>query len=203
MIVKIAKELSTPKRGLSPNYSEFHVVMTFFILAENPMGRKTLAGRLDVGEGTVRTLIRKLQDQGLVCASPTGCQLTEKGNEMLANFKKRISYQPKIETGMITLGKANSAVLIRDAAKHIKSGMEQRDATISIGAVGATTIIFDKDGPRIPTITADENMRARMRVLCEDIKMKKGDVLVVGTGETEEEAERAAWAAAYTVLERM
>ncbi|MDI6888161.1 MAG: hypothetical protein QMC78_00490 [Methanocellales archaeon] len=203
MIVKIAKELGTPKRGLSPNYSEFHVVMAFFILGENPMGRKTLAGRLDVGEGTVRTLIRKLQDQGLVCASPTGCQLTEKGNEMLANFKKMVSYQPKIETGMITLGKANSAVLIRDVARLIKSGMEQRDAAISAGTMGASTLVFDKDGPRIPAITADERMRMRMRVLCEDMKMKEGDVLVVGTGETEEEANLAAWAAAYTVLERV
>lgn len=33
--------------------------------------------------------------------------------------------------------------------------------------------------------------------------MKKGDVLIIGTGETEGEAERAAWAAAYTVLERI
>ncbi|UZE92386.1 MAG: hypothetical protein IB616_00785 [Methanosarcinales archaeon] len=203
MIVKIAKELSTPKRGLSPNYSEFHVVMAFFLLGKNPMGRKALAERLDVGEGTARTLIEKLQDQGLVSASLTGCQLTEKGNEMLTNFKKRVSYQPKIETGVITLGKANSAILIRGAAKLIKSGMEQRDAAISVGTMGATTILFDKDGPRVPTITADENMRTRLRVLCEDMKMEKGDVLVIGTGKTEEEAERATWAAAYAVLERM
>ena len=202
MIVKIAKELSTPKRGLSPNYSEFHVIMTLFILGEYPMGRKALAERLALGEGTARTLIEKLQDQGLTCASPTGCRLTKKGNEMLAAFKKMVSYQPKIETGMITLGKANSAVLIRDAAKLIKSGMEQRDAAVSVGTMGASTLILNETGPRVPTITADENMLARMRVLCEDMCMQAGDVLVIGTGETKGEAERAAWAAAYTILEK-
>ncbi|MDI6639465.1 MAG: hypothetical protein QMC77_00620 [Methanocellales archaeon] len=202
MLVKIAKELSTPRRGLSPNYSEFHVILTFFILGECPMGRKALAERLALGEGTARTLIEKLQGMGLVRTSPTGCHLTKKGNEMLADFKKRVLYRPKIETGMITLGKANSAVLIRDSAKLIKSGMEQRDAAVSAGTMGASTIILDETGPRIPTITADENMRTRMRVLCEDVCMQAGDVLVIGTGETEGEAERAAWAAAYTILRK-
>lgn len=163
MIEKIAKELSTPKRGLSPNYSEFHVIMVFFILGEGPMGKKALAERLDVGEGTARTLIEKLQSRGLVRASPIGCYLTEKGSKMLAEFKKRVSYQPKTETGMITLGKANSAVLIRDAADVVKSGMEQRDAAISAGTMGASTLIFDETGPKIPTVTADEDMQTRMR----------------------------------------
>lgn len=201
MIVKITRELNTPKRGPSPNYSDFHVAMAFFNIGKNPVGRKTLAERLDVGEGTARTLIEKLQDIGLVRASPTGCYLTKKGNKMLAELKKRVSYHPKIDARHITLGRANSAVLVRDGAHRIKSGMAQRDGAMLAGAMGASTLILDETGPRIPMINADENMQANMRMLCEDVKMKKGDVLVIGTGETKREAERAAWAAACTILE--
>jgi len=203
MIEKIAKELGTPKAGVSPNYSEFHVVMAFFILGGGPMGRKALARRLDVGEGTARTLIEKLRDRGLLSASPTGYCLTEGGGKVLADFKKRVSYHPNVGGGCITLGRANSAILIRGAAKLVRSGIEQRDAAISVGTVGATTIVFDEDGLKVPTIDDDEDMRIRMKVLCEDMEMERGDVLVIGTGETGEGAERAAWAAAYTVLERV
>ncbi len=198
--MKITRELSTPKRGALPNYSDFHVVMVFFNIGKSNLGRKALAELLGVGEGTARTLIEKLQDIGLVKASPTGCYLTNKGNKMLEELKKRVSHHPKIDVGYVTLGKENSAVLVRGAAHRIKSGMEQRDAAISSGAVGASTLIFDETGPRIPMIDADENMQARMRMLCEDIKMKKGDILIIGTGESEREAERGAWAAACTIL---
>jgi hypothetical protein len=199
--LKITRELSTPKMGPSPNYSDFHVIMAFFNIGKNNLGRKTLAELLDVGEGTARTLIEKLQDIGLVRASPAGCYLTNKGNKMFEELKKRVSHHPKIDVGYITLGIENSAVLVRDAAHRIKSGMKQRDAAISAGAVGASTIILDEIGPRIPMINADENTQTRMRILCEDIKMKKGDVLIIGTGETQRDAERAAWAAACTILE--
>lgn len=42
----------------------------------------------------------------------------------------------------ITLGKFNYAVLIKNMADAIKSGIEQRDIAIKAGAVGATTLIF-------------------------------------------------------------
>ncbi len=199
--MKITREISTTKRGPSPNYSDFHVIMAFFNIGKNNLGRKTLAELLEVGEGTARTLIEKLQDIGLIKASPTGCYLTNKGNKMFEELKKRVSHHPNIDVGYITLGIENSAVLVRDAAHRIKSGMEQRDAAISAGAVGASTLILDETGPRIPMINIDENMQTRMRILCEDVKMKKGDVLIIGTGETKREAERAAWAAACTILE--
>ncbi len=200
-ILKITGGLSTPKRGASPNYSDFQVIMALFNIGQNPLGRKTLGELLGVGEGTARTMIEKLQDIGLVKASPTGCYLTKRGNKMLEELKKRVSHHPKIDVGYITLGKENSAVIVRDAAHKVKSGMTQRDAAISAGAIGASTLIFDEAGPRIPMINADENMQARMKMLCEDMKMKKGDVLIIGTGESEREAERAAWAAACTILE--
>ncbi|MDD2777482.1 MAG: hypothetical protein PHY36_03480 [Methanocellales archaeon] len=200
-ILKITGGLSTPKRGASPNYSDFHVIMAFFNIGKNPLGRKTLGELLGIGEGTARTMIEKLQDIGLVKASPTGCYLTKKGNKRLEELKKRVSHHPKVDVGYITLGRENSAVIVRDAAHKIKSGMTQRDAAISAGAIGASTLILDETGPRIPMINADENMQARMKMLCEDMKMKKGDVLIIGTGDSEREAERAAWAAACTILE--
>jgi len=201
--MELIDAINRPKKGPAPNYSAYHVIMAFFILGDGPMGRKALAERLDLGEGTVRTLIEKLYGLGLVSASAKGCRLTKRGDKMLMDIKKKVSYKPHIAAGTLTLGKANAAVLIRGTANMIKSGMEQRDAAITAGTMGASTIVLDESGPRIAMIVADDNMQVRMRVLCEDMKMEKGDVLVIGTGETGGEADLAAWAAAYTVLERM
>ncbi len=201
--MELMDAINKPKKGPLPNYSAYHGIMAFFILGDGPTGRRALAERLALGEGTARTLIEKLYGLGLVSASAKGCQLTKRGDKMLMNIKKKVSYKPHIAAGPITIGKANAAVLIRGTANMIKSGMKQRDAAIAAGTMGASTIILDEGGPRIAMIAADENMQSRMRVLCEDMKMKKGDVLIIGTGETGVEADLATWAAAYTVLECM
>ena len=42
----------------------------------------------------------------------------------------------------IALGKFNYAVLLKQASFAINSGLEQRDASIKVGALGATTLLY-------------------------------------------------------------
>ena len=42
----------------------------------------------------------------------------------------------------IALGKFNYAVLLNQASFAINSGLEQRDASIKVGALGATTLLY-------------------------------------------------------------
>ena len=42
----------------------------------------------------------------------------------------------------IALGKFNYAVLLKQSSFAIKSGIEQRDAAIKVGVLGATTLLY-------------------------------------------------------------
>lgn len=61
-----------------------------------------------------------------------------------------------IQKSSITLGKFNYAVLIKNMADAIKSGIEQRDIAIKAGAVGATTLIFKNGIFLIPETNFNE-----------------------------------------------
>lgn len=61
-----------------------------------------------------------------------------------------------IQKSSITLGKFNYAVLVKNMADAIKSGIEQRDIAIKAGAVGATTLIFKNGIFLIPETNFNE-----------------------------------------------
>lgn len=70
-----------------------------------------------------------------------------------------------IQKSSITLGKFNYAVLVKNMADAIKSGIEQRDIAIKAGAVGATTLIFKNGIFLIPETNFNE--------LSEESQLKK------------------------------
>lgn len=189
------------KRGPLPKFSEYHHILLLYIISEEIIGRQALSTRLEIGEGTIRTLIKKLIKIGVIKTSKKGCDLTDKGRKILSNLKDKIQYKPYVEAGTITLGIANASVLVRKSSEKVKSGLEQRDAAIITGAMGASTIIYTKNGPFMPGVKVDKSTSARILVLSEDMSMEIGDVLIIGTGEFKGEAEQAAWAAAYTLLD--
>jgi len=92
------------------------------------------------GEGSVRTLLKHLKMQGLVSSTNEGTRLTEKGKALSLELLQSIPSEANMPKCSIALGRFNYVVLLRNYAFVIKSGIEQRDAAIKIGALGATTL---------------------------------------------------------------
>ena len=108
----------------------------------------------------------------------------------------------EVPSSPLTVGAFNIAVLVRDAAPAIGSGMEQRDAAIKIGALGATTMVFSSSKLALPH--GEENLSESMPELHDKLvnalKPEENDVIIVGSGTNRSLAEIGAKMAAIKLL---
>ncbi|MFI5416170.1 MAG: DUF4443 domain-containing protein, partial [Nitrososphaerales archaeon] len=93
---------------------------------------------------------------------------------------------------------------LKDMAYNIRSGIEQRDASIKAGAVGATTLVFRNERLLLPG-TGEDLMRNDQKIhslIIEKMKPEENDVIIIGSSQSKKIAEMAAKSAAlYTIEE--
>jgi Domain of unknown function (DUF4443) len=101
------------------------------------------------------------------------------------------------------LGKYNYAILIKQMSFAVKSGIEQRDAAIKVGASGATTLLFKHNKFLIPQTNYDalKNEDQLEKQLIEDLHPHEKDVIIIGTDDfSKKRAEFAAKNAALITI---
>src|ERR687887_2935751 len=139
-LTKIASRYA-PSRMLS--FELVHIFKVFQLLDKNEhISRIFLCQELTLGEGSVRTLVKHLKMQNLVKSTNGGTRLTEKGKALSSEVLQSISSEGSMPKCSIALGKFNYVVLLKNYGFAIKSGIEQRDAAIKMGALGATTLLY-------------------------------------------------------------
>ncbi|MGB9622939.1 MAG: hypothetical protein ACPL07_03740, partial [Candidatus Bathyarchaeia archaeon] len=91
--------------GLSPAYSEAHVLKAIEIIGSLAgIGRKMLSKELGLGEGTVRTLVKRLKDEGILESSRGGMFLTGLGEKLLGDLHKSLR-ATELEETILTVGR--------------------------------------------------------------------------------------------------
>ncbi|MFQ5712284.1 MAG: DUF4443 domain-containing protein [Candidatus Geothermarchaeales archaeon] len=203
--VKILRELAKQKEaGPSPSFTEYHLSKALEIIGgKGPIGRIKLSEKLKLGKGATRTLIAHLQMASLVKTSKSGCVLTEKGLAILNELKSKLLSKVSVPSSSMTVGTHNLGIHVRDAGHKVRYGIEQRDAAVRAGAIGATTTIFRDGKLFMPPIsrTTTEDWPKIVTQLLEIFHPEENDVIIVCGADTEERAEDGALAAAWTLLE--
>lgn len=188
--------------GPSPSFSNIHAIKALELIAKGPVGRKKLAKELKLGEGATRTLIDRLKDYELATVSRVGCSLTKKGEKFWKALHNTFPRKVVLEKSGLTLAPFNIAILIKGCAGRVAVGMEQRDAALSTGAKGATTLLFKNDELVIPPdwrSVAKDFPRIHKEIVRSLMPMEN-DVVVIGSADTLEKAEYGALAAALSLL---
>jgi len=187
------------KRGALPKYSLHHLLWALFLISENArVGRKRLAKLMGIGEGTCRGVLRELDDRGLVSVSKSGISLSMRGKRMMSGLP---AVHGELGLGPLALSTCGHGVAIRDHARFVKSGLEQRDAAMLAGAVGATALVFDRGALRFPDgRKLEDDYEADAALLVHLFKPLEGDVLIIGYGRDAVSAESGAFAAAATLV---
>jgi len=189
--------------GPALTFTSLHLIKVLELIAEGPIGRGKLAKKLGIGEGTIRTIIKRLKDSNFIEISKNGCHLTNFGKDFWKKFKEKIPKKVFLEKNEFSLAEYTVAVLIKKCGDKVKIGMQQRDAAIMAGAEGATTLVVKDRKLILPGVSDDvaKDYPVAYRQIVELLKPEHDDVVVVGTGETKEKAEYGALAAALTLLE--
>ncbi|KXB03525.1 hypothetical protein AKJ48_03800, partial [candidate division MSBL1 archaeon SCGC-AAA261O19] len=129
--------------GPRPLFIKAHMRRTLELVSEHePIGRKRLARKLRVGEGSMRTILNRLKDDKLVASTPQGHILTKKGKQ---EFKRKPRKFLTLDAGDLTVGEVDVATIVRKASEKVKLGIRQRDEAIKAGADGATVLVFSDE----------------------------------------------------------
>jgi hypothetical protein len=185
--------------GRTPSYGEAQILRALEITSEGDIGRAALGVRLGVGEGVVRTIIKRLISDGLIEVTTRGISTSKKGQRLLKEAHAIIVAGSEVPSTEDTVGKYNYALLIKGAFSKVRFGLEQRDAALLAGAKGATTIIFSNGAMIIPGMDRPPTTHLASS-LRDQLSLSEGDTIVVGTGDTAIEAEIGAYSAALTLV---
>lgn len=195
--------LSTDYRGPRAVFTQVDVLKAILSIGEaKSVGRGRLGALTGLGQGEVRTLIKRLRDNQLIAIEANGCRLSKKGEKEYEKVRSVLAWSSAVDARALGLGERCWSVMVRGGAKGVRKGIEQRDAAIKAGANGAFTSVFhssrfiipgegtdcEEGGPREPWITV---RRAAPR---------EGDAIVVSGSETDERAESGALAAFLTLV---
>ncbi len=189
--------------GRAPSANEAQVVKALEIIgAHETVGRIRLSKALALGEGATRTLLKHLKKEGLIEGSRRGIMLSKHGEKLFSSLRSKISEGTEIPKGSLTVGPFNVAVLVRDVAQKVKRGIEQRDAAIKAGALGATTLVFSGNQLIMPFSeeAVFENISSIHSMLISELGPKENDVIIVGSGKNKTSAEIGAKMAALELL---
>jgi uncharacterized protein DUF4443 len=190
--------------GPSPSYSKAHALLAFMIIGNaGTIGRQALAKGSGLGEGSIRTVLKKFRQMRYVAADTKGCHLTGSGRELYQTISKKLTPVLPLQTSTLVVGSSQAAVLVRDGARSVGSGIEQRDSAVRAGAIGATTYVIRLGKFVIPGGSTDceKDFPGKIwSILRDELKPKNGDALIVCGAHNEETAKLGDLSAALTLL---
>ena len=193
------KLVDLPRYGPVHRFADYHIFKTLSILSDGRRkGRKQLAEMVNVGEGSMRTIIEYLREREMIDIKQTGVKIAAKGHEFLSKLP---IYMERVEPTDSTLGERSAAVLVKGQSMKIKMGVEQRDSAIKAGAEGATTVIVSGDRLVVPPdYDLDKERPDFANTLRRLLAISEGDVIIIGTAKTYDFAEDGALAAAFELI---
>jgi len=197
MYIHMAYRNASRLGGPIPKFKDYHVWKAIYCIAgKDLLGRKSLAALLNIGEGSTRTILNMLQEDGLITINKNGVTLTKDGLDTWKSVRMEI--QP-ISVSELTIGKSDCAVRVPGMAGNVKFGCEERDIAIKQGATGATTLICSNNVLIFPGsyYLVDQKVENALRD-CFDIS--DGDVIIIGTASDAEKAELGAVTAGLELM---
>ena len=183
--------------GPIPKFGDYHVWKTLYcITMYSPLGRKSLAGYLKIGEGSTRTILNMLQEDGIVAINKNGVTLTKEGLDVWKTVKMDMH---TVRVPELTISKFDCAVRVPGMAGNVKFGCEERDIAIKNGAMGATTLICSNNMLIFPGSYYPVDQRVE-NALRDHLDIKDGDAIIIGTASDEDHAELGAITAALEIM---
>jgi DNA-binding MarR family transcriptional regulator len=188
--------------GPSTTFSVSHVFFALELISRKAIGRNSLAKKLEVGEGAIRTIIKRLRDAGLITTSREGCGLTNKGAKVWAQFEEYFSKHVEIGKTDLTKADYNYAFLVNNSGQKIRSGIEQRDAAIMAGAKRAIIIVCKEGRLTIESVSTnlEKQFPEAANQILKAMQPKDNDALIIVGAGTLQKAKRGAFAASWTLV---
>ncbi|MGA1974763.1 MAG: DUF4443 domain-containing protein [Conexivisphaerales archaeon] len=186
--------------GPHPSFTLGHGLYALFLIAESSVGRQKLASIMSIGEGSARTLLRKLTKRGLVVADRSGCRLTPRGASVYGEAK-RAFYLFRPKHGSLP-GKVSFGVGLRGGGGKAE-GVQERDQAVKAGAEGAITLVYSEGKLYMPGLSnVSEEHPDLAESILNVVSPSDGDAIIVSWGSEVSEVVYGSLSAAWSLYER-
>ncbi len=191
--------------GPAMAFDASHVYFALELVATRKLiGRSSIAKQLEVGEGTIRTIINRLKSEDLIETSRKGTCLTEKGLALWCKFEQLFPKRAEIGNTELANAQHNYAFLVKKSGQNVGSGIEQRDVAVVAGASGAVIVVSKQGHLTIESVS--DRVEKRFPLAASQIQsvLNPGDndVIVLVSAATLPKAKHAAFAASWTLVSR-
>lgn len=204
--MEITKLLNTDVRqGPPTQFHPWHLLAAFYTFCQSPspIGRYQLGSDLELGGGSIRSLIRFLRERRLIePVHRQGHQLSPEGKRHCDKLNQILIKLMELPQSSYTVDVFNLGCHLHHMAHHITNGVEQRDAAIQAGATGATTLIQTSDPNQLIMPTSYEVKKQDVYQLIKAFDLHEGDIIIIGSGPTLISAKLGALAAAISVFKK-
>lgn len=194
---------ATPQRKYGSTATPLHVAKLLLVLEDKIVSRKELAKKLQLGEGSIRTILRKLRKQNIVEVLRAGCRLTERGKHVLKELRTHLPVIREITLKWLPWSK-QIGILVKNVAKEIKSGIDERDLAIKYGADGLIVLVCYNSKLVIPSLENEsiDYLRELKKNVQEVFRPEDGDVVIVSGASHTNKAELSALACALYLISK-
>jgi DNA-binding PadR family transcriptional regulator len=193
---------------VSPAFKPYHAAVAIIMIGrEEPLGRYELCQNMSVGEGSVRTLLKRFTENGyIVPEGRQGQRLTPKGKALFDQISKDIPNGLFLDVGPLVMFDRAFANLVKEKASTITDGVRQRDEAIiqgGYGKAGATTLIHKNGSLLMPP--GDYHVLIEYEsegvLIIEALRPMDGDVVVIGSSNDPNLAREVSMAAVMTLFD--
>lgn len=183
-IKRLQKIIARKGASKTLTFSMPHILKAIQLLSkERFVSRTKFCKELYLGEGAVKTLIRRLKEGNLVNTTKAGTYLTPNGKKIAGFFEKTIPYEYHIQSSKTVTKKHNHAILLRGYANSIKTGIEQRDYAILYGSEECLTLLYKNENFIFPSDDKEalyDDVKTKM-LIKKNLHPKEGDVIIISS----------------------
>lgn len=172
-----------------PNFTKIDILRCFLKFSKNT-GRQELARELELGEGTVRTILKSLKSKKLLEQTKKGHFLSKNGSEALNQIYGDISAPKTIAGNSLYPNYKKVGIVVRDVY-NLKELYKLRDIAVKNGADGAIILKFEGR-----LYAPEYNYEQDYKELERNFDLKNGDVLIIAFSDEKRKAEDGALAIA-------
>ena len=200
--------LSEPADGrVAPAFKPHHAAVGLIMIGrEQPLGRYELCEKMSIGEGSARTLLKRLSEANYI--EPEGKQgqkLTASGQRLFDEVSQDVPIGLVLDVKRLVMYEHAYANLVRNKASIVTDGVRQRDEAIiqgGYGKAGATTLI--QRNVRLVMPPDDFHIllayEAETLLIIDSLRPENNDVVVIGSADDPNLAREVSMAAVMTLF---
>jgi len=205
-LIKDSEKFTAPKnRGARPAFDYIDVILALRIIGKFVfISRKKLAEELELGEGSIRTLIKKLKEFGYIKVVKSGITLTDKGNEYfkeIDNIIKSEFFIPYEKLNNLAIDKINFCLIAKHISNKVGKGIEERDVALKYNTKGLITIVYkNKNLFFADGFPLEEVYKNFTEYLKNNVKLEEGDLIMIASSSSKTKTIKGAYSALIYLL---